>query len=394
MPEPATSQVTPLAPTLAIVGGGQLARMMAQSAVALGVPLRLLAEAEGVSAAQVVPDHLVGDYRDLAVLREATRGCVAVTFDHEHVPTEHLHALSDDGLAVHPGPAALVHAQDKGVMRERLAAMGVPCPRNALVGSVAEVEAFGLPCVLKTTRGGYDGKGVWFVSTAEEAAEPLRVAAETGVRLLAEERVDFRRELSALVVRSPSGQAAAYPVVASTQLDGICHEVVAPAPGLDPELAGQAQQIALRIAGELGVTGVLAVELFETADGRILVNELAMRPHNTGHWTQDGAVTSQFENHLRAVLDLPLGSPAPRATWTVMVNILGGERPDVGRLYDGFPHALARDPHLRVHLYGKALRPGRKVGHVNAYGDDLEECLERARHAAAWFRGDLGDESE
>lgn len=393
--DPTTPALAPtLAPTLAIVGGGQLARMMAQSAVALGLPLRLLAEAEGVSAAQVVPDHLVGDYRDLAVLREATRGCAAVTFDHEHVPTEHLHALADDGLAVHPGPAALVHAQDKGVMRERLAAMGVPCPRNALVGSVADVEAFGLPCVLKTTRGGYDGKGVWFVSTAEEAAEPLRVAAETGVRLLAEERVDFRRELSALVVRSPSGQAAAYPVVASTQLDGICHEVVAPAPGLDPELAGQAQQVALRIAGELGVTGVLAVELFETADGRILVNELAMRPHNTGHWTQDGAVTSQFENHLRAVLDLPLGSPAPRAPWTVMVNILGGERSDVGRLYDGFPHALARDPHLRVHLYGKALRPGRKVGHVNAYGDDLEECLERARHAAAWFRGDLGDESE
>lgn len=393
--DPTTPALAPtLAPTLAIVGGGQLARMMAQSAVALGLPLRLLAEAEGVSAAQVVPDHLVGDYRDLAVLREATRGCAAVTFDHEHVPTEHLHALADDGLAVHPGPGALVHAQDKGVMRERLAAMGVPCPRNALVGSVADVEAFGLPCVLKTTRGGYDGKGVWFVSTAEEAAEPLRVAAETGVRLLAEERVDFRRELSALVVRSPSGQAAAYPVVASTQLDGICHEVVAPAPGLDPELAGQAQQVALRIAGELGVTGVLAVELFETADGRILVNELAMRPHNTGHWTQDGAVTSQFENHLRAVLDLPLGSPAPRAPWTVMVNILGGERSDVGRLYDGFPHALARDPHLRVHLYGKALRPGRKVGHVNAYGDDLEECLERARHAAAWFRGDLGDESE
>ncbi len=216
--------------------------------------------------------------------------------------------------------------------------------------------------------------------------------------LLAEELVDFRRELSALVARSPSGQAAAYPVVASTQRDGICHEVVAPAPDLDPDLAVEAQRVALRIAGELGVTGVLAVELFETHDGRILVNELAMRPHNTGHWTQDGAVTSQFENHLRAVLDLPLGSPVARERWTVMVNILGGpEDPDgapVGRLFDGYPHALARDPFLRVHLYGKDLRPGRKVGHVNAYGDDLEDCLERARHAAAWFRGDLGNESE
>jgi 5-(carboxyamino)imidazole ribonucleotide synthase len=186
--------------------------------------------------------------------------------------------------------------------------------------------------------------------------------------------------------------------VQTTQRDGICHEVVAPAPDLSDELAGQAQAIALRVAGELGVTGVLAVELFETADGRLLVNELAMRPHNTGHWTQDGAETSQFENHLRAVMDLPLGSPAPRQPWTVMVNILGSAAPlmdgDVGRLYDGFPHALARDPHLRVHLYGKDLRPGRKVGHVNAYGEDLDDCLERARHAAAWFAGDLGNESE
>jgi 5-(carboxyamino)imidazole ribonucleotide synthase len=316
-----------------------------------------------------------------------------VTFDHEHVPTEHLHALADDGLAVRPGPEALVHAQDKAVMRERLGSLGVPCPRNAVVGSVADVEAFGFPCVLKTTRGGYDGKGVWFVGSAEDCAEPFATAEASGVRLLAEERVDFRRELSAVVARSPSGQAAAYPVVASTQQDGICLEVVAPAPDLAEHLALEAQRIALTVAKELDVTGVLAVELFETVDGRVLVNELAMRPHNTGHWTQDGAVTSQFENHLRAVLDLPLGSPAPRERWTVMVNILGGED-GVGRLYDGYPHALARDPRLRVHLYGKDLRPGRKVGHVNAYGDDLEDCLERARHAAAWFRGDLGNESE
>ena len=383
-----------LAPTLAVIGGGQLARMMAEPAAALGLPLRLLAEAEGVSAAQVIPDHRVGDYRSLETLREVTDGCRVVTFDHEHVPTEHLHALEAGGVAVRPGPEALVHAQDKGVMRERLAELGVPCPRNAIVTSAAEVADFGFPCVLKTTRGGYDGKGVWFVESVADCEAAFATAAAGGVRILAEELVDFRRELSALVVRSPSGQAASYPVVASTQKDGICHEVIAPAPGLDPELAGQAQAIALRIAGALDVTGVLAVELFETTDGRILVNELAMRPHNTGHWTQDGAVTSQFENHLRAVLDLPLGSPAPRARWTVMVNILGGPDASVGRLYDGYPHALARDPFLRVHLYGKELRPGRKVGHVNAYGDDLDDCLERARHAAAWFRGDLGDESE
>lgn len=379
-----------LAPTLAVIGGGQLARMMAEPAAAMGIPLRLLAEAEGVSAAQVIPDQLVGDYRSLDLLQQVVDGCAVVTFDHEHVPTEHLHALEEGGVAVRPGPEALVHAQDKGVMRARLAELGVPCPRNALVSSVADVEAFGFPCVLKTTRGGYDGKGVWVVRSAADCGPVF----ESGVPILAEELVDFRRELSALVARSPSGQAAAYPVVASTQKDGICHEVIAPAPDLAPALAGEAQEIALRIAGALDVTGILAVELFETTDGRILVNELAMRPHNTGHWSQDGAVTSQFENHLRAVLDLPLGSPAPRARWTVMVNILGGPDASVGRLYDGYPHALARDPHLRVHLYGKELRPGRKVGHVNAYGDDLDDCLERARHAAAWFRGDLGNESE
>ena len=353
------------APTLAVIGGGQLARMMAQPAIALGLPLRLLAEAEGVSAAQVIPDQLVGDYRDLETLRRVTEGASVVTFDHEHVPTDHLHALEADGVAVRPGPDALVHAQDKAVMRERLGAMGVPCPRNAVVADADEVAAFGFPCVLKTTRGGFDGKGVWVVRAPEDCAEPFAAAAAAGVRILAEELVDFRRELSALVARSPSGQAAAYPVVASTQLDGICHEVVAPAPDLSDALAGEAQSIALRVAGELDVTGVLAVELFETTDGRILVNELAMRPHNTGHWTQDGAVTSQFENHLRAVLDLPLGAPDARVPWTVMVNILGpADGTTTGRLYDGYPHALARDPRLRVHLYGKQLRPGRKVGHA------------------------------
>ncbi|GAB3992413.1 5-(carboxyamino)imidazole ribonucleotide synthase [Nocardioides marmoraquaticus] len=381
-----------LAPTVAVIGGGQLARMMAEPAAALGLPLRLLAEAEGVSAAQVVPDHVVGDHTDLPTLQRVVEGCAVVTFDHEHVPTDHLRALAQQ-VAVHPGPEALVHAQDKAVMRDRLGALGVPCPRHARVGSVDDVEAFGLPCVLKTTRGGYDGKGVWFVRSRADAEAAVAAATEQGRELLAEELVDFRRELSAMVARSPSGQVAAYPVVASTQRDGICHEVVAPAPDLDPELALEAQRIAMRVAGELDVTGMLAVELFETRDGRVVVNELAMRPHNTGHWTQDGAVTSQFENHLRAVLDLPLGAPDAREPWTVMVNILGGER-ETGRLYDGYPHAMARDPRLRVHLYGKGLRPGRKVGHVNAYGDDLEDCLERARHAAAWFAGDLGEESE
>jgi 5-(carboxyamino)imidazole ribonucleotide synthase len=368
--------------------------------VPLGVPLRLLAEAEGVSAAQVIPDAVVGDYRDLDTLRKVTDGCAVVTFDHEHVPTEHLHELAEAGVACRPGPRALVHAQDKGVMRARLHHLGVPCPRNEIVSDAADVVRFaesigGFPVVLKTTRGGYDGKGVWVVGDGAECAPAFEVARRAGVEILAEEKVDFRRELSALVARSPSGQVAAYPVVESVQVDGICTEVIAPAPGLDPDLAVQAQQIAMTVAAELDVTGILAVELFETVDGRVLVNELAMRPHNTGHWSMDGAVTSQFENHLRAVLDLPLGSPEARQPWTVMVNILGGGHGPMSEdLYAGYPHVFARDPRLKVHLYGKDVKPGRKVGHVTAYGDDLDEVLERARHAAAWFRGDLGMESE
>ena len=381
------------APTLAVIGGGQLARMMAQPAIALGLPLRLLAEAPGVSAAQVIPDHVVGDYTDLATLRAVTAGCPVVTFDHEHVPTAHLHALEADGIAVRPGPDALVHAQDKAVMRARLAELDVPCPRNAVVATTADVEAFGLPCVLKTTRGGYDGKGVWVVRDLAEADR--RVRRRRGRRCADPGRGARRLPPRALRAGGALAERSGCGLPGRRLHPARRHLSRGDRPGTGPvaRAGRQAQQIALRVAGALDVTGILAVELFETADGRILVNELAMRPHNTGHWTQDGAVTSQFENHLRAVMDLPLGSPAPRARWTVMVNILGGPT-DSGHLYDGLPHAMARDPHLRVHLYGKDLRPGRKVGHVNAYGDDLDDCLERARHAAAWFRGDLGDESE
>ena len=380
------------APRVAVIGGGQLARMMAEPAAALALPLRLLAEDDSVCATQVIVDHQVGDYRDLEALFRVTQDCAVVTFDHEHVPTEHLVAL-EARLAVRPGPHALIYAQDKGRMRKRLGELGIPCPRNAIVESLDEVQAFGFPCVLKTTKGGYDGKGVWIVRDRADARSVVDAAAVNGATLLAEELVDFRRELSALIARSPSGQVAAWPVVQTTQRDSICHEVIAPAPDLDPDLGDRALQIAMTICGELDVVGVMAVELFETTDGRVLVNELAMRPHNTGHWTQDGAITSQFENHLRAVLDLPLGAPQPRAPWTVMVNILGGAQ-DAGQLYDGYLHTMAKDPQLKVHLYGKQMRPGRKVGHVNAYGDDLDDCLERARHAAAWFAGEFGDDSD
>jgi 5-(carboxyamino)imidazole ribonucleotide synthase len=331
----------------------------------------------------VIPDHRVGDHRDLADLRAVTDGCAVVTFDHEHVPTEHLRALEADGVACRPGPDALVHAQDKLVMRAAMERMGAPQPRWAAVAGREDVEAFGLPCVLKVVRGGYDGRGVWVVRHLDDAADALAQAEATGVGLLAEELVDFRRELSAVVVRSASGEVLAYPVVATTQLDGICHEVIAPAPDLDDSEEERARSLALTIAAELGVVGVLAVELFETADG-VLINELAMRPHNTGHWTQDGEVTSQFENHLRAVLGLALGATEPIAPWSVMVNVLGAD--DDGSLLERLPDALAGDPRAKVHLYGKELRPGRKVGHVNVTGDDLDECLDLARRAASVLR--------
>ncbi|SCE10155.1 5-(carboxyamino)imidazole ribonucleotide synthase [Streptomyces sp. ScaeMP-e83] len=370
-----------------MVGGGQLARMTHEAGIPLGLKFKLLSDTPQDSAAQVVSEVVIGDYRDLETLRAFAQGCDVITFDHEHVPTEHLRALEADGIPVRPGPDALVHAQDKGVMRARLAEIGAPCPRNRIVSDPADAAAFaeeagGFPVILKTVRGGYDGKGVWVVRSEADAADPFRA----GVPVLAEEKVDFVRELAANIVRSPHGQAVAYPVVESIQVDGVCDTVIAPAPGLSEQLAGEAQQLALRIAAELGVVGHLAVELFETRDGRILVNELAMRPHNSGHWTQDGAITSQFANHVRAVLDLPLGDPRPRAPWTVMCNVLGGDYPD---MYQAYLHCMARDPQLKIHMYGKDVKPGRKVGHVNTYGDDLADVRERARHAADYLRGTI-----
>lgn len=368
-----------------MIGGGQLARMMQQPAIALGLHLRLLAEGPDVSAAQVIPDHVVGDHTVLDDLRTAVGDAPVVTFDHEHVPSAHLQALAADGHACHPGPHALLFAQDKALMRERMAELGVPGPAATVVADAAALDAFaeavgGYPVVVKTTRGGYDGKGVWFVHSAAEAAD----AFASGRDLLAEERVDFRRELSAQVARNPSGQTEVYPVVESRQQGGICKEVIAPAPDLDPALAAQAQDIAVRVATELDVTGMLAVELFETSDGRVLVNELAMRPHNTGHWSIDGAVTSQFENHLRAVLDLPLGPSTPLTPWTVMVNVLGGAVDDLdAALVD----VLAAVPQAKVHLYGKSVKPGRKVGHVTVTGTDLDVTIDAARRAVALLEG-------
>ena len=381
-------------PVVGIVGGGQLARMMQEAAIPLGIRLKLLAEMPSDAAAQVIPDVVVGDYRDLDSLLSFAQGCDVVTFDHEHVPADHIRKLAAGGVAVHPGADALVYAQDKLRMRERLSAAGLPCPPWRAVSDAAEVVGFGRdvgwPVVLKSPRGGYDGRGVRVVGDPAQATAAMQGRADAGRPLLAEEFVDFRREVAALVARSPYGQAAAYPVVETVQADGICREVMAPAPGLPAGVAASAQEIALKIAAELDVTGVLAVEMFDTAGG-LFVNELAMRPHNSGHWTIDGAVTGQFEQHLRAVLNLPLGAPTARAPYTVLVNVLGclDER---GRPIDPYPryiHCQARDPHLRIHMYGKQVRAGRKIGHVTVSGSDLAELRERAHHAAAYLAGEI-----
>lgn len=368
-----------MAAVIGVIGGGQLARMMIPPAVALGIELRVLAEVEGASASLAAT--AVGDYRDAATVLAFADGCDVITFDHEHVPQAVLAELVAAGIPVRPGPDALAVAQDKLVMRTRLAALGIPIPDWAELRSRDDLAAFldthGGAAVVKTPTGGYDGKGVRVVRGADEADDWLAAGP-----VLAEELVDFRRELAQLVARRPSGQLAAWPLAETVQRDGVCAEVTAPAPDGD-RLAVEARRIAEQVAEGLDVTGVLAVELFETADGRLLVNELAMRPHNSGHWSIDGAVTSQFEQHLRAVLDLPLGDPAPVAPVSVMVNVLGG--PAGAEVPDRYPAAFAAQPGVKFHAYGKASRPGRKVGHVTAIGEDAGETLERARAAAGFF---------
>lgn len=373
-------------PIVGMVGAGQLARMTHQAAIGLGQSLRVLAGSPDDSAALVASDVVIGDYLSYEDLAGFAAGCDVVTFDHEHVPNDHIRKLAASGTAVRPDADALAHAQDKRLMRERLTELGVAVPRWAPGGSVEAVGAFGAevgwPVVMKAARGGYDGRGVWLVDGAE-AARPL---IDSGVSLIVEERVALRHEVAALVARSPFGQGAAWPVAETVQRDGICVEVLAPAPGLTEAERERAQELALGLAGTLGVVGVLAVELFVT-DAGLLVNELAMRPHNSGHWTIEGARTSQFEQHLRAVLDYPLGGTGFTAPAVAMANVLGAARDVPGQSLDErVHHCMARWPDVKVHLYGKSVRPGRKIGHVTALGSDLAEARHRAASAAGYLR--------
>ena len=358
-------------PVVGMVGGGQLARMTHQAAIALGQSLRVLALAPDDGAALVASDVQYGDHTDLSALRTFAKGCDVVTFDHEHVPTEHLRALAAEGVKLFPAADALLHAQDKRIMRERLGALGAP-------------KENGWPVMLKAARGGYDGRGVWLVDDPTRAAELAATLLAGGTSLIVEERVALRRELAVQVARSPFGQVAAYPVVETVQRDGICVEVLAPAPDLSEELALAAQQLAIDLATALGVVGLLAVELFQT-DAGLVVNELAMRPHNSGHWTIEGARTSQFEQHLRAVLDYPMGDTSLTAPVVVMANVLGGEPGGIS-IDERLHHLFAAEPGAKVHLYGKQVRPGRKIGHVTVLGNDLDDVRARAARAARWLR--------
>ncbi len=375
------------APRVGVIGGGQLARMMQPVAINLGIQLRVLCAKPDDSAAQVIPDSVIGSHSDINAVLAFAKDCDVITFDHEHVPSEVLSALIDAGHNVQPNPSALQFAQDKLMMRAALTEAGIACPKWAQISNAQQLEDFALavgwPLVLKSAKGGYDGKGVWLVEAQAQALEVISDIHAHGQEVLAEECVPFVRELAAQVARSPHGQCVAYPVVQSTQTDGICHEVIAPCPEFSEDRAVAAQEMALRIAALLDVTGMLAVELFDTGT-ELLVNELAMRPHNSGHWSMDGAVTSQFENHLRAVLDLPLGSPAQVTPFAVMVNLLGQ---DLDNLHSAFRHVMARDPGVKVHLYGKAVKKGRKIGHVNVVGDNLGDLTQRAWHAADYLTG-------
>jgi len=373
-----------LAKRVGVIGGGQLARMMTPPAINLGIELKVLAETENSSAAMATT--MVGDYTQFEIVAEFAKTVDVITFDHEHVPLEVLRRLEEAGVSVQPPSRALAFAQNKLEMRARLSALGLPMPIWAPISSAAELQEFlngnGGVCILKTPIGGYDGKGVRVINSIEDAADWLEPAmlGSVGGSLLAEEKVNFVRELAQLSARRPSGEFATWPLVQTVQANGVCSEVLSPAPGADQATLEKAAEIARGVAEGLGVTGVLAVELFETPNGRLLINELAMRPHNSGHFSIEGSTTSQFEQHLRAVLDLPLGSTSPTQSHSVMVNLLGVD--DKHDFVSSYDRVLAQHPRANVHTYGKAPRAGRKMGHVTVVGQDSADVLAEARAAA------------
>ena len=375
--------MTKQTPRVGVIGGGQLARMMTPPAINLGLQIKVLAEAAGSSAE--LATTMVGDYNQLDVVREFARTVDVITFDHEHVPLAVLRALEAEGVNVQPPSKALAFAQNKLHMRQQLGELGLPMPAWAEIHDAASLDDFtaanGGVAILKTPIGGYDGKGVRVVRSSVDAKDWLENLADFGGSLLAEEKVDFVRELAQLSARTPGGEFKAWPLVETIQENGVCSVVLAPAPEASAATLATTADIAKRVAEALGVTGVLAVEMFEARDGRIVINELAMRPHNSGHFSIEGSVTSQFEQHLRAVLNLPLGSTASRAAHSVMVNLLGVD--DKNNFVQALDKALQAHPDAKVHTYGKGARAGRKMGHITVVSDSAEHALAEARGAAA-----------
>ena len=366
-----------------VIGGGQLARMMIEPALAMGLEIKVFAETEGSSAALAATQ--VGDYTNVAEVREFAKTVDVITFDHEHVPLNVLEALESEGVSIQPPPKALKFAQNKLHMRIRLTELGLPMPAWAEIKTADELDKFiaenGGVAILKTPIGGYDGKGVAVVRSSADAAEWLANIDAFGGSLLAEQKVEFVRELAQLIARRPSGDVRHWPLVQTVQRNGVCSEVLVPAPNTSAEALARAAQIAQTVASGLGVTGVLAVEMFETADGEYFINELAMRPHNSGHFSIEGSVTSQFEQHLRAVLDLPLGSVDSVAAHSVMVNLLGVD--DQNDFVSVYPKTMADHPSAKFHTYGKSARQGRKMGHITVIGDNEAQVLAEARAAAS-----------
>ena len=364
-----------------VIGGGQLARMMTPPALALGFELKVFSESEGSSAA--LATTVVGDYTKVEQVRDFAKNVDVITFDHEHVPLSVLETLEAEGFSIQPSPKALKFAQNKLHMRKRLAELGLPMPNWAEIKTAEELDNFisdnGGVAILKTPIGGYDGKGVSVVRNSADAENWLQNIQDFGGSLLAEQKVNFTRELAQLVARRPSGELTAWPLVQTVQRDGVCAEVLSPAP--NSSNLEKAAQIAQTIASGLEVTGVLAVELFETESGELFINELAMRPHNSGHFSIEGSITSQFEQHLRAVLNLPLGSTESTAPHSVMINLLGVN--DTNDFVSNYSDAMVAHPTAKFHTYGKSARKGRKMGHVTVIGENADAVLAEARAAAS-----------
>ena len=365
-------------PTVGIIGAGQLARMTVAPAEALGVNLLLFAESPANSAAQIAP-HVVGDYRDLEALKDFAKKCDFVTFEHELVPLAVIKGLETAGVKVFPTSDSFQYSQNKALMRERLS--DYPAPKWKVINDGDELLDF--PFIAKSISGGYDGRGVWKIKNHDELDEVLNEIPQ----LLIEELIEFDFEIAVMVARSAHGQAVTWAPTQTIQSDGICTSTISPAPKLSSELAEKAQHLALSIANDLSLIGVMAVEIFVKGDD-LFINELAMRPHNSGHWTIEGAKTSQFEQHLRAILDLPLGDPAMVAPYAVMGNILGGDKTD---MYRPYLHLMARNPNLKFHQYKKEIRKGRKVGHVTVVGENLLELTEVIAHARDYMSGEIDE---